>query len=397
MKTVEGQIALAWEISMQRFFHSRTNLFYDYLSRFDSGHELDHLPRPDEIRRNFPNVCGWGTGMEDSAINGGAIISMLCDRYAASCDESVRKQARQVFLGLKSLAEVHGVPGFVARSICPDDQKSVYPSSSRDQYTHFVHGLWVYHHSKLSDETEQSDIRRIFRWISEYAEKHMNKKHDYTLYGLNGKPGMFSKMWEVAPHEAARLPMFYAATWSVTGELRWKKLCHKYLDSALEQSLQLNGQGMLAYSKLQMQCSLDLLYNSGLCNAVQQEKCLAAMKLVANSMELNAVEAQKTASQRDLTISFTDWRLRKLQDVFGVKAPEWGNFLPIHMSIREIGEAALVELMTPNHSLTKKSQEILVSTILGLDFEHCACYGIFYLQAAYWKARRLGIHLGSGY
>jgi hypothetical protein len=55
----------AWKVSWKRFYLPKTNLFYDYLSSYESGAELGHLPTADEVARQDPNECGYGTGMED--------------------------------------------------------------------------------------------------------------------------------------------------------------------------------------------------------------------------------------------------------------------------------------------------------------------------------------------
>lgn len=387
--SLERRIDQAWDVTLQRFFHPRTLLFYDYLTSFEPGHTLDHLPTADEIRHRHPNVCGWGTGMEDSAINGGAMLAMLCDRHAIRPDESTRAQARLVFRGLKSLAEIHGVPGFVARSVCPTDLTSVYPNSSRDQYTHAVHGMWYYYRSELSSDHERADIRRILCEIAAYAERFATPEHGYTLADLDGKPAVCSKMLEVAPHEAARLPMFYAAAWCVSGDTHWRDSCLRHLDAALDQSLELDPR-MAAYPKLQMQCSLELLRDSGICTAIQLDKCLASMRVVADSMASNSIAACEMARGADLRVLFPDWRKQPLYPSNGLQVPDvlWGSLRPVFLSVREIGEAALTHHMASDITHSTIVSENLAALVATLDHEHYAGYGILYLQAAYWRGQR---------
>ena len=59
----------AWRASWERFYDERTHLFYDYVCSYDPKNRLAALPTPEEIRRQFPNRNGWGTGMY-SAISG---------------------------------------------------------------------------------------------------------------------------------------------------------------------------------------------------------------------------------------------------------------------------------------------------------------------------------------
>ncbi|MGB3121812.1 MAG: hypothetical protein WBE58_23505, partial [Verrucomicrobiales bacterium] len=134
----------AWEVTWNRFYLPQVQTFGDYLSSYESGREQAHLPTAEEVKRQYPNPCGYSTGMEDGAILGGAMLSLLCDRFAATRDESLRQKAVNVFAGLYRCATVHGVRGFVARNVCPEDARSTYLNSSRDQVTHFVHGLWQY-------------------------------------------------------------------------------------------------------------------------------------------------------------------------------------------------------------------------------------------------------------
>ena len=48
----------AEEVVWKRFYSSQTNLFYDYITSYEEGEELAHLPRPDEVARQYPNPCG---------------------------------------------------------------------------------------------------------------------------------------------------------------------------------------------------------------------------------------------------------------------------------------------------------------------------------------------------
>ena len=45
-----------------------THLFYDYLTSYEAERELNHLPITVEANRQYPNDCGYGTGMEDCMI-----------------------------------------------------------------------------------------------------------------------------------------------------------------------------------------------------------------------------------------------------------------------------------------------------------------------------------------
>ena len=101
-------IERAWDMVWSRFYLPKVQTFGDYLSTYEKGKEQAHLPMADEVRRQYPNPCGYSTGMEDGAILGGAMLSVLCDRFEVTKDKSLREKAASVFSGLKRCATAHG-------------------------------------------------------------------------------------------------------------------------------------------------------------------------------------------------------------------------------------------------------------------------------------------------
>ena len=73
----------AWETAFRRFFCPETELFYDFVTDVENN-AWHHLPTPDDITASVPNPCGWGTGMEDSALNGGSALDELVSAYAVT-------------------------------------------------------------------------------------------------------------------------------------------------------------------------------------------------------------------------------------------------------------------------------------------------------------------------
>ena len=150
---------LAWKNAWENFFSPKTNLFYDYISSYESGKQLAHLPTAREVNNQYPNFCGYGTGMEDCAILGGAMLSAIVDLSEKNgASEYLKISAKKVFDGLSLCCTVHGVKGFVARGVCVQDSKSIYINTSRDQYTHLVHGLWKYYNSKIIDANTKAKV-----------------------------------------------------------------------------------------------------------------------------------------------------------------------------------------------------------------------------------------------
>jgi hypothetical protein len=128
----------AWQVSWERIYDARTHLFYDQVWSYDPEKRLASLPTPEEIHRQFPNRNGWGTGMEDCAIGAGVMMSMICERFEATRDASLRRPAEQVFAGMVLLGTLSPSEGFVIRGVCPVDQRSHYCESSRDQYMWYM-------------------------------------------------------------------------------------------------------------------------------------------------------------------------------------------------------------------------------------------------------------------
>ncbi|MFA6627785.1 MAG: hypothetical protein WCT17_04575, partial [Bacilli bacterium] len=44
----------AWLVSWDRFYHPKTNQFYDYLVSYEKGKELTHLPTAEEVANLYP-------------------------------------------------------------------------------------------------------------------------------------------------------------------------------------------------------------------------------------------------------------------------------------------------------------------------------------------------------
>ena len=48
----------AWDVVWSRFFHPDSQTFMDFLSSYEPGQGLAHLPTADEVARQYPNPCG---------------------------------------------------------------------------------------------------------------------------------------------------------------------------------------------------------------------------------------------------------------------------------------------------------------------------------------------------
>ena len=385
-------IEQAWDMIWSRFYLPEVQTFGDYLSSYEKGKEQAHLPTADEVKRQYPNPCGYSTGMEDGAILGGAMLSVLCDRFEVTKDESLREKAVSVFAGLSRCVTVHGAKGFVARNVCPEDGTSTYINSSRDQVTHFVHGLWQYYHSPLADEGTKQQIRVILADVAERMIAFVTPENDFDFCRSDGTrcPLGICRMWKVQSHEAARLPMIYAAAWDVTKNERYREQWRKYAAEAIAQSAN-PGENKPAYALLQMQCSLELLH------AVEPDSELKT-QIHAHMLHVRDLAAKRFTSvlaqiekksPEEMQMLGPDWRtVPEWKNQKGYPNPQWGPFREIWHLTREVGESALILLMVDSPTLTTEQQTALQNLIRSFDYTHNASCGLVYHLAAYWKARR---------
>ncbi|NMA44141.1 MAG: hypothetical protein GX946_12305 [Oligosphaeraceae bacterium] len=388
---LQSQAQDIWDGIWKWLYCPRTSLIYDFITSYDEEHRLETLPTADEVRRQEPNPCGWGTGMEDSAINGGAMLSAICDRYMVTGESEMKVASQKIFDGLYACTMFSGEPGFVARSICPEDGQSVYKNSSRDQYTHLVHGLWRLWHSPLADLRTKARIQECLAAVAHFTERSVTPANDYKLLMLDGKPApLVCQMWnleEIAPHEACRLPMIYAAAYDVTGDGHFLEECMKYLREGLEYSCRLWHWPYLCYALLQMSCSLEVLlavFPDGEDNSL----CRKALCDAAERAQYNAMKsAREFLTAPEVEPVYMDWRMCKLVDNYGYKIPRQA----FSETTREAGEAALVQMMAPDFHFTD-FQKMLLKRALGCrNYEKFSSYGPIYLMSAYWRMRRLDI------
>jgi hypothetical protein len=394
LAVLDTKMGQAWEVTWNRFFQKDVQTFADYLSSYEPGMELSHLPSAEEVRRQYPNPCGYSTGMEDGMILGGAMLSIITDMYAVTEDESLRESAKKVYSGVHLCATVHGVPGFLARNVCRDDRKSVYINSSRDQYTHGVHGLWKFYWSPLSDDVTKGEIRNILAAVADRMIQFVTPENDYDFCRADGQrcPLGICRMWNVQAHEAARLPMIYAAAWDVTGDENYYRLYRKYVAKAVQQSTNPD-KNIPAYAMLQMQCSLELLdqleKDDDLKNQINKVMHHLAGMAEKRSEQVSAQLALKTAEEMKMV--GPDWRT---VDVWinqkGYPNPQWGPYRGVWHLTREAGESAIVPLMVDRPAISAGQRKRLKDLVLTTDYSHNSSCGIIYHLGAYWKARATG-------
>ena len=270
------------------YFSPKTHAWY--------SQRLDRLPPAADVKDLYPNPVGYGTGMDDCPLFAGALMVALVELYDMTHAECLRNEAFEVYQGLKLCGTAHGVPGFVARGICIEDGTSAYITSSRDQYTHYVDGLWQYYHSPLCSERSKGEIRRLLGVLADTMTEQIIEANDFGFLRADGSkdPRGLHKMWRVYAHEVARIAMIYAAAWDVGGDKEHYALYRRYLLPAIRESIELKNKPagevnawVPPYSCFQMACSLALLYRLEEDPAVKAdilEALIVARNLAAQKM-----------------------------------------------------------------------------------------------------------------
>lgn len=384
-RTLEQLMDDAWKTSWSLFYHPRTRLFYDFVTSYEKGKSLDHLPRRDEVAREFPNSYGYDTGMEDCMISAGVMLTMVVDRYEVTGDRRLAAKAKSIFKGIQLTTTVHGSSGFVARGVAPDDGRSTYPSTSRDQVTHAVHGLWYYFNSALPDKATKAQIGQLLASIANRMRDNVTVENNYDFLRSDGKcePIGLQRMWTGGGHEVARLPMIFAAAWNATGVSEYRDLYEKYAAEAIEQS-RISLAGVSTWALLQMQASFELI--DAIEGDAARKAIIADIKRdVAQECRRRAARAWEDGKTLDLTTLAADWRLPD----GGIKSK--GPYRKVWYCVRQSGESALAQVMAGADEFPPDQVAMLEGAIRRINYNRVSTNGIYYLQAAYWKARRLKI------
>jgi hypothetical protein len=319
-----ARLESAWKRLYEVYYSPKTHQFYNSpvgrgapASIFKDGF-LD----PDTGKH------GYGGGMEDCSIFGGLMLSLLVDQYEVTKDKNIAARALEAFKGLKLLATVHGVPGFVARGVCEEDGRSICMTSSRDQYTHFVHGLWRYYHSSLCSDATKAEINTLMHADADRMNRNCTPENEYDFLRADGSrdPRGICRMWNVRPHEAARLPMIYAVAWDICRDKKYYEQYRKFIEPAVDQSISLAtmpekeiNRWMPTYTLLQMQTSLEILYALEKDPALKK-KIVKAMQPVAEMGAKRAIRvsggeekylcAKKVGACRTIHLAAAYWRER---------------------------------------------------------------------------------------
>ena len=204
-------------------------------------------------------------------IHAGAMLDALAARAEVAVADKTQPapwlatDAASLVGGVARCCFAHGRPGFLARSVCRDAPELCYPATSRDQITMAVFGLWRLLRSPLASVAPAAadDARRVLAAIADFLLATVTEASGWEAPTLDGAPDPLHRcvMWgdAVYAHEAARLPMVYAAAFAATGEERFAAARDRFAAEAVRRSSGPVVQWTPTYALLQMQASLSLL------------------------------------------------------------------------------------------------------------------------------------------
>jgi hypothetical protein len=354
------------------------------MSTWHEGTGLVYGCPPEQVRPStgavngmFPWTAetGYGAGMSDCALICGTALSGLVDRFAALGDDESGTDAAKVARGVLNLAKLHGVRGFVARGLCADDARTICSLSSRDQFTHWVHGLWRYSCSPMADPSLVSEYRTLVADVAGFMEERVTPERGWNFGLADGgeDPRGICTMWgpDLAPHEDTRLPAIYAAASMATGDAHWRNLYEGVIDEALDRTLRIDGPDraqflspLPCYSLYQANASLELLLAFEGGNPSRREKIERAMRA------FSAIAADKAR--------------RALQNPDA--APPYGMCWD--------GELALAMLLTPGVPDAEVVAPLLARAVGYSDLAESGVIRASHVMAAFWRWRA-GVRTGT--
>ncbi len=386
-----------WNFIWDNFFCEKTNLIYDYLVHDIEGDILTgHLPSIDEINRQIPNACGWGTGMEDSVLSAGSMIDAIVARYNVTKDKNMKPFADKIFDGMMRCV-VDLDDGFISRSVSPVDGKSFYYDTSRDQFTHWVYGGLRFYNSDLADVEQKEKIQKVIVTVAKRMERNCIPSNDYNLLRYDGEPSIAGKMWgELGAHEYMRLPFFYIVAWYVSGDKHWYDLYMQYRDEAFQKQSAFNAEsyGLRCYPVLQMQYSLRAIYDIDP-DPEFKAKCLEFMIKVADYYKTFAVSESKRIcaeiNEEHYYYQYRPWnKVRMLyQGIIGNRP----YFNPAQSEMREncgfyhirnVGEAVSILALCPEFEVNEEQFAALQNLCDVIDYDRICNYSPMLLVCGWW-------------
>ena len=386
---MENQINRLWEYIFDVLFCKETNLIYEHRTSYDKNGNVSDLPTPEAISIQMPNPCGWGTGMEDCATDAGIMLDAIINRYAVTHEPSMREYAEKIFNGIKLCATVSGKRGFLARGVSPEDGKSFYFNTSRDQYTHVIYSLVKYMNSGLCNDSDKSWIKDLLVAFAELVEREATPENDYQLLRADNKTGIVCKMWNVLPHEALRMSLFYLAAWVASGDSHWLNLYKQWRDGGIEQSCKYYSASSMCIL-VQMQVSARFLYDYDP-EPEYRAKYLEILKFASKHAVQFKIENLADMDVNFLGKAWHEWELRFEWGIVMLNGYAYLNpkdeLLNAVWPLLELGDAISIQALCPDLCVAEEQIEQLGEALEKIDVKIHASRAPIRICAGYWAYR----------
>ena len=390
-----------WELIFRDAWHAKTGLVYDFRTAPgtapDTGGFFVHLPTPEEIARSYPNPCGWGTGMEDSMINGSLMLEAVIYRYDAERDETMRDYAGKLLQGIRLCATVSPDRGFLARSVSPADGVSHYPESSRDQYTHCVYALYRYLHSALCTGEQREWITDALVSFAERAERNVTPETGFDYLREDGGHSFVMGMWgkHIWAHEVHRLPMLYLAAYDASGDSHWLEKYRSIRDEGFVLTEDHYAPHTLLYGFLQMQTSLRLLYDLE-SEPLYKNRYLSLMQRVAGRMD-EYPSFPERLDPEEVNRPFALWRDVRQENwgtIDGLEYRLWTGRWDSVVPIRNAVEVVNIIRLCPGADVPERYIRAMDLSLAVLDGKRYPASNLASAAAVYWDLKRMGADPG---
>jgi len=209
---------------------SGTYQIYTYLN----GNREPDLPsvalvQATNVGGNINATGGWGTGIEDSTLQGGIYLGAMLDRYSVTGKPEHAEEARNIYQGLRIPGTVSDNirSGFIPRGVLPDGTTR-YIQSSVDQYSAFAYGMWRYYRSPVATASEKVEIQSIFSNMLTRLEADQ-----YAVLQENGDPLLFGDLDKLERGRAERLLAIVLAGADITGDSYWQDVYDQLLPTRI--------------------------------------------------------------------------------------------------------------------------------------------------------------------
>lgn len=214
------EVRSLFEAYERGFRHPATGLFYHH--RLDGPQGEAALSTPAEIAkgevRGKPVPYGYGSGIQDVALENGQLLFALCEAWDVTGDEFLAGKARSLFAALQALARLSPEPGFVPRGPHPDG-RSYYRDSSRDQHAAYIEALWRYGRSSLATAADRTFVAATLAAIAARMERN-----DWRILVEDGSgPAHVGWTWkQFTSIGAISLLSALAQVSEATSDLQWR-------------------------------------------------------------------------------------------------------------------------------------------------------------------------------